>query len=102
MTNKFLDNFDKEFEELPIAHSDACADSPMKECNLNCPYLVVKSFFLSRLQKLQEEVKNCVPKEETTYASSKRRISIEFFLRGFNSAIQQMKNNLVKLFEKIE
>lgn len=35
----------------PVSHSGACKDSPLKECNPDCPYKIVKEAILSAMQK---------------------------------------------------
>src|SRR3990167_6676122 len=100
MKKTFLENFDREFEKLPIAHSDACGDSPMKECNFNCPYFLIKSFFHSQIEKLISDVKKCVPSEDTFAWYNEVSIkSLEniTFQKGFNSCRSQTLKSLENL-----
>jgi hypothetical protein len=45
----FLESRLKLFDELPIYHSENCKDSPMNECNDDCPYKVSRHFLIQTL-----------------------------------------------------
>jgi len=36
--------------DIPMAHSDECGDSPLRECNHDCPYGIMANFIRSQLQ----------------------------------------------------
>ena len=58
MSNKFLDNFDKEFVEKIQYIKDAGFEIDYEAEDM------LKSFFHFQIEKLLEEVKNCVPEEK--------------------------------------
>jgi hypothetical protein len=111
--NKTLDTIQKnkeEFENLPIQHSEACAESPLKECNQDCPYFMAKSFLLSsQLSLLQAVVEEIESLQQSLPKGKCRNAESEIFGRcfdcektkGYNLALSDLSSHLQEVITSL-
>jgi len=86
-----MKDFDKEFSKTKFAKNGG---SCFECCDYEEMYDELKQFFHSKLEKILEEVRKCVPENE-----SENGILYDMHSQGFNSCREQMIKNLKGLLK---